>query len=346
MKKYMSISLKLLIVLTQMTLFLLFSACQEEIEPQVEIGQEGITHTDEIAELIVEVSTKDGSIDNIIDRSSCISVHFPISGILEDEELVFNSVEDVLLLGVQVLEIDWVFPITVTSSDHTDLELLNEDMLDEIQDSCAEGGDDLDNECIDFVYPFTVSVFNEKTETVDSQVLSSDQEVYNIFSSEDFVITIKYPVRLSDSDGSIVDVNDNEALISAIKDAPVCDEEDIIDFEEQFENEINELLFSSAWSVTLFEEESTDKTSLFSGYTFQFNQDFTLLAQGPETLNGNWEVELQDISRSVSMEFDTDTEPFILLNEDWTIMFYDQTQINFEHENEEGKIKKLQLSAN
>lgn len=341
----MSISLKLVAILAILTMFLMLSACQEAIEPEVEIGQDGITSVDEIAQLITEVTIKDGSFDNIVDRSSCTSVHFPIKGILYDEELTFDTLDDVLMLGVQVLEIDWIYPIQVTLADHSVATLSNEDMLEEIQNSCIEEGNDPDNECIDFLYPFTVSVFNEKTENVDTQVLNTDKEVFRMFSSDGLVINIEYPVHLIDTEGTTFNAVDNETLIFTIMNADECEEADIIDFEEQFEQELNELLISKNWKITFFEESGMDKTSLFSGYTLFFNQDQTLLAMGIENYNGTWEVELLDASRSVSMDFDTDNESFILLNENWTIINFDQSEISLEWESVEQGIKRLKLMA-
>lgn len=342
MKKYTAISFKLVVIFY---LLFMLASCQEEIEPEVEIGQDGITYTDEIAELIAGIATKDGSSDNIVDRSSCSTVKFPISGILEDEEIIFSSLEDVLSIGVQVLEIDWTFPIQMILYDHTEVTVLNEDMLADIQDACVEGGSDADNECIDFIYPFTVSVFNELTEIVETRVLSTDKAVHEIFASEGLVTNITYPVSLIDSDGSTYIVNDNEELMSVINQAPECDEEDVIEFEEQFENEINDLLLSNTWSVTAYREGSNDQTSLFTGYTIHFNEDNTLLASGPEDFIGNWEVELLDTSRSIDIEFDTDNVSFLLLTEIWNINSYEETQINLSREIEEGDTKYLQLST-
>ena len=245
-----------------------------------------------------------------------------------------------------MLEIDWIYPIQVVLFDHSEVTVLNEDMLDEIQDACEEGGSDTDNECIDFIYPFTISVFNEVTEKVDTQILSSDKEVYEIFSSEGLITNITYPISLIDSDGNTYNVTNNEELVSVLNQAPECDEEDIIDFEEQFENEINDLLLSNTWSATAYMEGNTDKTSLFSGYTLHFNEDNTLLASGTEDFSGNWEVELLDTSRSLSIEFDTDNESFLLLNENWNLNSYEETQISLSRENEEGDTKYLQLSTN
>lgn len=321
------------------------SACQEEIAPKVVIGQEGITKGDEIAEVIVEVAKKDGSSDNIIDQSSCTTIHFPIRGILNDEELLFNSLDEVMMLGVEVLEIDWIYPLQATLYDHSEIVLSDEDMLEEIQDDCIEGGDDQDNECIDFIYPFTVSVFNQVTENVENHSVLSDQEAFEIFSSEDYVININYPVSLTDLDGSTFDLNNNEALLSAIKNAPNCNEEDIIDFETQFETELIDLLIAKDWHVSSFEEGGMDKTDIYSGYKIQFNQDFTMLATGEDAINGEWEVELMDASRSVSIEFDTDIESFLNLNENWEILSFGQTEITLERETEEQGIKTLQLSA-
>lgn len=345
MKKYVSISLKLVAILAIMTMFLMLSACQEEIEPEIEIGQDGITAVDEIAQLIADVTTKDGSFDNIVDRSSCTTVHFPIKGILNDEEQNFSTLDEVLNIGVQVLEIEWIYPIQVTLADHSVISLADDDALEEIQMTCLEAGSDSDIECVDFIYPFTVSVFNEKTENVDAQTLKTDKEVYNLFTTEGLVINIEYPVRLIDSEGTTIDAIDNETLIMIINETPNCDEADIIDFEEQFEQELNELLVSKTWEINSFVDAGTDKTSLFSGYTFFFNQDRTLLAAGLENFNGGWEVELLDTSRSVSMEFDTDNESFILLNENWTIVNFNQSEIYVEWESEELGTKRLLLAA-
>ncbi len=325
----------------------LLSACQEEIAPEVEIGKDGITVDAPIAESIVAVATKDGSIDNIIDESSCTTVKFPVIGILEDNEMTFNSLSDVLALGVQGLEIDWVFPLQVILFDHTEIILLDEDMLEDIQDSCIEGGEDSDIECIDFVYPFTVSVFNERTEQVETKVLSSDKETYNIFSKEDLVVTIEYPVSLIDLYEITSVVNDNDELLLLINGAASeCDEEDIIEFEYQFEKIIADLFISNTWKVTFYEEDGIDKTNVFSGYSIQFKEDFTLLVSGTQSLNGEWEVELLETTESISIDFATDAEPLLLLNEDWAIVSYDQTQIIVESEGDEGEIKKLQFSIN
>lgn len=343
MKTTLSILVKLLILGIGL---IAMASCQDEIEPEIEIDMDGIVSDDPVAKSIVAVATKDGSIDNIVDRSSCTTVKFPITGIFEDEEEVFESLEDVNALGAGALEVDWVFPLDVILFDHTETTLNSEDELENIQGNCIEGGNDPDNECIDFIYPFAIQVFDTRTESVDTREITDDREAYTTFISTDLVVTIEYPINMVDTAGSPVQAFSNEELINVIAGAEnTCDEQDIIEFEEIFEEELRILFTSSDWQVSLYEVDGMDDTESFSGYTLRFNEDLTLQSQGAEMISGEWDVELSDTGESISIVFDTDDQPLILLNHNWTISGYDQSQINLDYQDIEEGTKQLQLSS-
>ncbi|MDN3670794.1 hypothetical protein QWY93_15850 [Echinicola jeungdonensis] len=343
MKHTLSILVKLLILgISLMAL----ASCQDEIEPEIEIDMDGIISDDPVAQSIVAVSTKDGSADNIIDRSSCTTVIFPITGIFEDEEQVFEALEEVEVLGAGALEVDWIYPFNVIIFDHSEITLNSEDELEAIQDSCIEGGSDADNECIDFIYPFTIQVFDTRTENVASRQIYSDREAYNTFISPDLITTIEFPVRMIDAMENTLEAFSNEELTNIIINAAnSCDEQDIIEFEEIFEDELKMLFTSTDWEVSFYESDGVENTSLFSGYTLRFNEDMTLQSQGEEGLEGEWDIELLDTGESVSIEFDTEEEPLFLLNENWTITDHNQTQITLEYQDIEEGTKRLQLSS-
>jgi len=344
MKYILSILAKLLILGISLVAL---ASCQDEIEPEIEIDMDGIVSNDPVAQSIVAVATKDGSTDNIIDRSSCTTVIFPIAGIFEDEEQVFQTLTEVEALGAGALEVDWVFPFNVILFDHTEITLNDEDELETIQDGCIEGGSDPDNECIDFIYPFTIQVFDTRTENVDSREITSDREAYNTFTSSVLITTIEYPVRMIDATGNTLEAFTNEELTNIITNAAnSCDEQDIIEFEEIFEEELRMLFKSTDWEVSFYESDSVENTSLFSGYTLRFNEDMTLQSQGAEVVEGEWDIELSDTAKSVSIEFDTEEEPLVLLNENWTITEHTQTQITLEYQDPEEGTKRLQLSSN
>lgn len=322
------------------------TSCQVEIEPELEIGMDGIISDDPVARSIVAVSTKDGSGDNIIDQSSCTTVVFPIKGIFEDEEQVFETFDEVDALGAGILEVEWLFPLNVILYDHSEITLNSEEELEAIQDSCIEGGSDADNECIDFNYPFTIQVFDTRTESIDSREINSDRAAYTTFISPDLITTIEYPISMNDVTGNTIEAFSNEELASIISNADnLCDEQDVIEFEEIFEEELR-LIFSSAnWRVSFYEEYGSQNTSLFSGYTIQFNEDLTMQTQGVEAVEGEWEIELLDTGEAISMEFDTEDQPLVLLNEIWIIIDYNQTQITLEYQDIEEGMKRLQLSS-
>jgi len=49
----------------------LFTSCQKEYEPVVVVSEDTITATSEVANLMSQMASNDGSFDNIVDGTSC-----------------------------------------------------------------------------------------------------------------------------------------------------------------------------------------------------------------------------------------------------------------------------------
>lgn len=334
--------LKFVMLTMLMAPLCILGSCQEEIPPTVDVNSDdSITPQSELSQLIVKVTMLDGSQDNIIDKSSCTTIIFPIEGIYQDKETNFNSLNEVLELGVEALDIEWIYPIRVVLADHYEIELMNADELVDIQDLCLEGGDDPDIECIDFVYPITLSVFNSQTEEASVAIVESDKSAYRVFADNKQFVSIQYPISLVDAESTSYEVESNDQLLATIFSRQgSCDEQDIIEFDEPLLSNLGEILVSGNWKIAQFLDVD-DKTALYEGYSVRFNSDLTLIAFGNEgQFEGEWELDIFDAVDTLELDFDTDNPSFILLNDDWEIVSYDHNTINMEAEGDDDLTTK------
>lgn len=339
----MSILGKLVVIILLLSL-LITGGCQDEITPVITVDDENTILPGTALRInILNVVAKDGSKDNVIDKSSCTSVLFPLTGLYQDEEAFFNSLEDVLLLGDEALEIEWIYPIKVVLADHSEITLSSEDELEKIQDTCQEGGGDPDIECIDFTYPLTLSIFDNQTEEIKTENVSTDKDVYRVFSDANQIISIVFPIGLKDRVNNQYSVNDNEELMTVIDiNKDNCDEEDIIEFDEEVLSELGQKLIAADWRITLLEDEE-DLTEQYSSYTLTFSSDQSVLISGDDEFEGEWELDIFDMMEFLEIEFDTEEADIHRLNDDWEVITHDQTTVDMEAESSDGLTKRLRL---
>jgi len=176
-----------------LALIILGTSCRNE--ESIFIGdppEERLRADSNIARLLMNIATKDGSDDNIIDRASCISLKFPfavkIGGLGIDvegpedfgtiETILYNDDNDLVddLVGdlVDVFDFDFdeddndddgvddrtleiVFPVTVISVDFSQTIVNTASELQAFSALCGTGDDD-DIECIDIQFPITVTL--------------------------------------------------------------------------------------------------------------------------------------------------------------------------------------------
>jgi hypothetical protein len=361
MDKIKSFLMKFIFYLMLIISVLMLPACQEEIEPEIDINSEtSILPQSELADYISRVTLLDGSQDNIIDQSSCTTVIFPISGLYDEDdeaddttddedeyvEVNFNSIEEVFAFGVEALEIEWIYPIRVILANHAEVVLSNSDDLEDIQDNCIEGGDDEDIECIDFVYPIRLSVFNNRTELASTELIFSDKEMYRVFNDPDQVISIEYPISLIDLQAAVTVIGNNEQLLENIRSVEgACDEQDLVDLDEDVFTDLGQLLVNSDWRIDLF-EDGTNTTSLYEGFTLDFRSDLTVIASSEDDVfEGDWEIDLFEGTTILEFNFDEEGTAFSILNDaEWEVINVDQDTINLEASSDDGiTSKKLRL---
>ncbi|MFD1062689.1 hypothetical protein ACFQ1Q_05480 [Winogradskyella litorisediminis] len=301
-------TLKPILLLVLGVVFTMTSCRTEDdlsIDPPVE---QTIEANSMVANLMSRTATNDGSSDNIIDSTSCLSVQLPVTVTVNGIELVINDddgyedIEDIIdLFDDDVDSVVISYPITVILTDYSTVVVNSDSELEALGGNClGENENDDDIECIDFQYPITASVFNANNDLIDTIVINNDNEMYDFIDDlDEFVaVTINFPITVIFADGNTQTVNSIQELENAIETADdSCDEDDDNDFDDDDCNDCTtndlETVFADCaeWTVDKLERSDNDLEDNYVGYTFEFNNDGTILVtQGTNTFNGTWDV--------------------------------------------------------
>jgi len=91
------------------------------------------------------------------------------------------------------------------------------------------------------------------------------------------------------------------------------------------------LVRQGTWEITYFYDTDQDETANFSGYSFSFNQDGTLVAvNGSTTVTGSWSVTDGSSDSSDDDDFNiffSAPRDFEDLTDDWDIISSSETEI-------------------
>lgn len=294
-----------------------FTSCQEEFEEVGGDEQETLMAGSNTADLIVKTSSNDGSFDNIVDGASCIAVKFPYTVDVGGIQITIDSREDLHLIEEIFDEFDddqdileFIFPITITLGDFTEVVIENKQQLRELAEECREGGEDDDIECIDFVYPITLFTFDINEQQTGTVVVESDKDMRRFFEGlgENDLIGIDFPVTLKKYDGTEIVVDSNAELAMALEAAKdECDEDDDNDYndddfdEERFVNFLTEC----PWEVREIIRTNVDQTQDFFEYVLDFNQEggVTLEDGFGNVAEGEWSVEFTEYGPLLELAF-------------------------------------------
>lgn len=203
-------------------------SCQQEgseiITPD---SEEVISANSNLALLLLQTSSNDGSQDDLLDNASCIEINLPVSVTVNGELIVINTLNDISLvedninssdIDDDVIEIS--FPITITLSDHTEVLVTSEEELLQYVINCF--AEDVIT-CVDFQYPISFSVFNSDFQDADVVTINNDEALYEFLVSigNDSAIfaSLNYPVVLVYDNGNTIEVTSNSELEVGINNA-------------------------------------------------------------------------------------------------------------------------------
>ncbi|MFA5297063.1 MAG: hypothetical protein WC389_02505 [Lutibacter sp.] len=211
-------------------------SCQNESNLLIEPSSgEIIKANTTITSLLQRMVTHEGSKDNIIDNSDCLNVELPVTVTANGIELTINSESDYALIEAIFNESDddtdtlnITFPIKVILNDFSSIIVNNDDELEDLAKDCDEEND-IDIECIDFVYPITFSIYNSSSQLSETLVVESDKQLYKLLEDlEDYyIVQINFPISVISDDETIQSITSMEELETAIKAADeICNDDD------------------------------------------------------------------------------------------------------------------------
>ncbi|MFD2564317.1 hypothetical protein [Aquimarina rubra] len=289
------------------TSILLFSCRSEEREFEQAPEEEVLEANSQIANLMQRTSMNDGSLDNILDRSNCFSIQFPVTVTANGLEIIItnedglDTVEDIFdELEDDDDTITFSFPIVIILSDFTEVTINNNTELESFSGDCnGEDEEDDDIECIDFQYPITASLFNTNNDLIGDVTITSDNELYDFIDDleDNIIVNVDFPITVILSDGSTVEINNLIELENVIEDAEDdCDEDDDYDFDDDDCNDCSTdqlstiLTTCTNWIVDKLERNDMDLEDQYSQYVFNFATDGTLTAvSSSDNFSGTWE---------------------------------------------------------
>lgn len=201
---------------------LVMSGCQEDyIEIKEPDATTSFSVADTIGDLILKVTLKDGSYDNIIDMCSETTIEYPYTVRLKNEVVEISDREDIdALLQEQPQERNSIrieFPVTVSFSDYSTQVISNRGELQKIQNQYKHRLKDDDIESIDFVYPVELNLYDTQYQKPESRLAGNDKQLHGLLQGKaGRIYEIAYPVTLEKFDGTKMEVKDNPALQQAI----------------------------------------------------------------------------------------------------------------------------------
>ncbi|WP_299246762.1 hypothetical protein [uncultured Aquimarina sp.] len=193
------------------------NSCQEEERELIDSTIDNTIPKDsQLAKLMRNIVTHDGSYDDLVDGGNCYSINLPYSIIRNiTEEIVIDQIEDYNQLS-QSDDIKIQFPIIITKDNHEEEIIENDIELQSLANSCEVDDDDI--ECVDFVYPFRFATYNSNSNRIGTIEVLHDAQVFGFMENlnESTLVAINYPIRLLLSNGEHLDATHNDELLSRI----------------------------------------------------------------------------------------------------------------------------------
>lgn len=328
---------------------IVFSSCRNESDTLIEAPDDQIIKPNsKVANLMSKVSMNDGSVDNIIDNSSCFTVKLPVTVIANKSEEVISSVEDFQIIvnifaefNNDIDELEIIFPITVVFSDFTEVIVKNIAELEVIKTNCSTNDENI--ECIDFKYPFTISVFDSESELIQTVTFSNDKELFEFLKDlkEQDIANINFPITVIFSDNTetvINNINTLELIIeSTIED---CDDGDITT------DVFAETITKGSWEVQKYKDNQSNETKNYKDFVFTFSENGSVSIENTSTNEvtiGSWSTTTRaDGGLDLSLDFGTQPPLNKLNNNNWNVKKTQDSRIMLDDRND-NEISKDEL---
>jgi len=311
-----------------------FTSCQKEETEIIEDNtqEEGgtITVDSHLANLLFRVSINDGNNDDFIDRSSCFSIKFPFSVLVNETEFNIESennyqsiIDYIVTTGSSLEDIDITYPITILFSDYSEILINNNAELFSDYEQCSTGEDNT-IDCVQIVYPLEFFTYNSETEINEVRVVNENKELYLFIaslSSSDYLM-IAYPFSVLLTNESLIEVSSNTELENLIDNCVLEETDDI--------EELIGYLTSDVWYISSF-IDNDDETANFCEYEFSFTSEglVNVIQDSTQLMVGNWNMITLDYETKLMLSFPNEI-PFEKLNYNWNLINGNSTEFELD----------------
>lgn len=315
------------------------TSCQSEVDEVQGENPNTNTANSTTANNLKRVSMYDGTSDDFIDDSSCSSIKFPFTAIVNGVELTFVSQlsyeSAINILGALNNDDDSVkiqFPITIKMSDYTEVTVTSQSQYDAIIDDCDEAEDDGKDpiSALDIDFPITVLTYDASLVQTGSVTFTSEKQLFTYIQgmSNSEYFSVKYPVNVILADGSTMEINSDLELKASITTA--LNIEEAMDEAEDDKEDLETILVNGTFKVNSYLNAGVDSTNNYLGATIDFANDWkvkslnalTTIATGTYTVTSDTNVYLQ-------MSFAGSTD-FSLFNKTWKVTSFTASTITLE----------------
>ncbi|MNQ69084.1 hypothetical protein D3C85_836620 [compost metagenome] len=319
LKKYLSI-------LT----FLFLLSCQSDMDEQKNNGQGTITSVSPLATYMQRVAMVPTVQDNIIDGSTYCTIKLPYTVTVNNTQIAINTTADYQKVSDNInasgydddiVKID--FPVTMVYYNYIEKNIPNEADFDSLIDYWNMYPDLLSKiNGLNINYPITINIYNSANQMASSVSIISDQAFFNFIKNLNYsqYISLQYPISIVNYHNQTKSITNNSDFENAIKYAiDYCPENNLVslDFEATITN--------GSWIIPYFFVDS-EKTASYSGYSFVFNSDQSVIAtKGMTSETGQWECSMLNGVKELKLNFST--ELLGKLNYNWKLFEFNNSQI-------------------
>ena len=335
--------------------FVMFISCQDEISQIIEPAQEDALKANaNVTNLVQRTATKDGSKDNIIDNASCLQVQLPVTVSVNGLEITVDSAADFEVIEAIFDEFDddsdhleLFFPIEIILSDYSKITINTNDELEALIEDCGgENEMDDDIECLDFVYPITLSMYNSENQLTSTVKVENDEQFYKFVDDIDDndIVVVNFPISVILYDGTEENIENMDMLENVIEEVKdMCDEDDDNDYDDDdcndcSQEQITQLLKTCSWTVDELKINDIEQTEQYTNYSLFFlDEDVLKAINNGNEIFGTWNVDSSDDGILIKINFETLAD----FSFNWRLYeIEDDNEIDLRFENNRFKLEK------
>ncbi|WP_028892162.1 hypothetical protein [Tenacibaculum sp. 47A_GOM-205m] len=331
-----------------------FTSCQSEENEQIGINPNAITPTSELARKIKRTGMNDGAKDDFLDRNSCAELIFPIVATVNGLEITINNEAD-YELAVEIMDefnddddtVAFNFPITVKLSDYSEIVISSQEEFEDLNQECDNASDDMESaiSCAKVDFPISILTYDVNLEQTGTVVVESEQQLYGFvddLEDSDKLFSIKYPITVTLSNGTSVQINDDSEFEDALEECTAYEAEE--ELAEEKAEEVEGIVSKATFIVESFVTGGVNIAEDFAEYTIEFTNEEKLIARNTvntalENIEGEYDV---DSDTRVLLELDfTNETVFSVLNNEWVVTAYTSSLLTLQSKTDSSIILEL-----